>query len=59
MSITVIPQQAAQTGDIIEYGGEKYIAEQHFSQGKDMKSLNYTHIMYSIKGAFGMVKWQS
>lgn len=56
-NIVIIPQKPAEVGDIIEFGGEKYRVDQHFSNGKDMRGLNYTHIMYSNKGAFGMVKW--
>lgn len=52
----IIPQQHAQVGDTIEYGGKMYAADQHFSQGKDMVGNGYTHIMYSTSGAFGMVE---
>jgi len=54
--ITIIPQQYARVGDTVEYGGKRYVAERHFSQGKDMISLGYTHIMYASNGAFGMVE---
>ena len=44
-----------QSGDVIEYEGKRYEVSQHFAQGKDMKGLNYSHMMFNEKGAFGLV----
>ena len=54
--VVIIPQEYAKVGDIIKFGGKNYIAEQHFSQGKEMVGKGYTHIMYASNGAFGMVE---
>ena len=52
----IIPEAPIKVGDSIQFGDKFYKAEQHFSQGKDMIGQGYTHIMYSNKGAFGMVE---
>jgi len=52
----VIPQQDVTIGDKITHNGVTYVVDEHFSQGKDLVGSKYTHIMYSNKGAFGMVE---
>lgn len=52
----IIPQQDANTGDLINYEGQTYRVDEHFAQGKDLKDKPYTHIMFSNKGAYGMIK---
>jgi len=53
--MVIIPQQDAELGDVIEFEGVKYRCEFHESQGAKLKDKGLTHIMYSNKGAFGMV----
>ena len=53
----IIPDQPGLSqGDVFEYEGQHFTVDQHFSQGKDMKGLNYSHIMFSSKGAFGLMQ---
>lgn len=52
---TIIPSQSLTEGDVIEYEGQTLRVDKHFSQGKDMKGLNYSYMMFSNKGAFGLV----
>jgi hypothetical protein len=52
----IIPQTDIKIGDVVEFEGKTYKADEHYSQGKDMIGKGYTHIMYSNKGAFGMVE---
>ena len=49
----IIPYQEPQDG-IITYDGISYEVSQHFAQGKDMKGLDFTHMMFNNKGAFGL-----
>ena len=50
----IIPYQDCQPGDVIEIDGKKLTVSQHFAQGKDMKGLNFSHMMFNEKGAFGL-----
>lgn len=50
----IVPSQAANTGDVIEHEGQSFIVGQHFAQGKDMKDRDFTYIMFSNKGAYGL-----
>lgn len=50
----IISPQTARVGDSVEFDGKTYIAEAHYSQGKDIKLTDYTHIMFDAKGAFAM-----
>lgn len=50
----IIPLQDANTGDVIEHEGQSFTVDQYYSQGKDMKDKDYTHIMFNAKGAFGL-----
>ena len=54
--ILKLSQQDIKIGDVVEFEGKTYKADEHYSQGKDMIGKGYTHIMYSNKGAFGMVE---
>ena len=51
----IIPPQPASVGDVIKYAGQTFSVDKHFAQGKDMKGLDYTHMMFNEKGAFGLV----
>ena len=53
-SPVIIPYQESQPGDVITHDGKSYEVSQHYAQGKDMKGLNFSHIMFSDKGAFGL-----
>lgn len=53
-SPVIIPYQESQPGDVITYDGKEYEVSQHYVQGKDMKGLDYSHIMFNNKGAFGL-----
>lgn len=50
----IIPSQPTNVGDIIEYRGKLLKVDDHYSQGKYMKGLDYSHIMFNQKGAFGL-----
>jgi len=52
----IIPYQQANPGDVIQHEGKDYEVSQHFAQGKDMKGLNFTHMMFNEKGAFGLTE---
>jgi len=50
----IIHEQPSNVGDVIEHDGLTLIVDKHFAQGKDMKGLDYSHIMFNQKGAFGL-----
>ena len=50
----IIPSSPVNVGEIIEYRGKLLKVDAHYSQGKDMKGLDYSHIMFNQKGAFGL-----
>lgn len=51
----IIPTKDVVVGDILEHEGQQFVVDAHFSQGKDMKDKGYSYIMFSNKGAFGLV----
>lgn len=56
VSPIIIPSQPVSIGDVIEYAGQTFTVDRHFAHGKDMKGLDYLHIMFNEKGAFGLVE---
>ena len=50
----IIPYQEPIHG-LVKHEGQTFEVSQHYAQGKDMKGLNFTHMMFNEKGAFGLV----
>ena len=46
----------AKVGMKITFDDKSFTVDEFFSQGKEMVGKGYTHIMFSRKGAFGMVE---